>query len=392
MIAYNKTWLANSRLLQQIKNDAEQGRITPDEFKRITEKYPVGFYTPHLLVRVGLFILTCIIVLFADGLLTLVFLSSGLITTSGWFIFLGIASYIALEVMVSGSRHYRSGVDDTLLYITAGQFTAAFAMMLFDYGSSHNYLVFALLVFSLSLYLTIRFADMLMALVCYGAFLAVIYFSWIKTGAFGLATMPFLTMLVSAFVYFIAFNNKKQKEFINYQNMFTVLLVLSLLSLYAAGNYFIVDSLSARLNGMGNAGKGLPFGAFFWLWTILIPFVYVGFGLKRKDVILLRTGLILITGAVITFRNYYHVLPVDVALCLAGAVILSIVYAVIRYLRTPKHGFTNAEPEEADKMDRLKIESLIIAQSFSHAPAAPANDGVKFGGGDFGGGGSSGDF
>jgi len=43
-------------------------------------------------------------------------------------------------------------------------------------------------------------------------------------------------------------------------------------------------------------------------------------------------------------------------------------------------------------MDHLKIESLIIAETFSQTPQAPANEGVKFGGGDFGGGGSSGGF
>jgi hypothetical protein len=43
-------------------------------------------------------------------------------------------------------------------------------------------------------------------------------------------------------------------------------------------------------------------------------------------------------------------------------------------------------------MDRVKIESLVIAQTFSHTPAPPADEGTKFGGGDFGGGGSSGDF
>jgi hypothetical protein len=42
--------------------------------------------------------------------------------------------------------------------------------------------------------------------------------------------------------------------------------------------------------------------------------------------------------------------------------------------------------------DHLKVESLIVAETFSHAPAAPTNDNVKFGGGDFGGGGSSGGF
>ena len=222
--------------------------------------------------------------------------------------------------------------------------------------------------------------------------MAVIYFSWIKTGTLGLATMPFLMMLVSAFIYWLALSNERQKQFINYRNVFSVVQAFSLVTLYAAGNYFIVDYLSAQLHGPLPAGKELPFGAFFWLWTMLPPFVYVAFGIKRKDLLLLRTGLFLIAAGVLTFRNYYHVLPVDVALCIAGIIILSVVYGVIKYLKTPKYGFTYAEPETANDTDHLKIESLIVAQSFSHAPAAPADDGVKFGGGDFGGGGSSGDF
>jgi hypothetical protein len=35
-----------------------------------------------------------------------------------------------------------------------------------------------------------------------------------------------------------------------------------------------------------------------------------------------------------------------------------------------------------------KVESLIIAESFSTPASAPADTGSKFGGGDFGGGGS----
>ena len=392
MIIYNKTWLANSRLLQQVKTDADQGLITLGEFQNIRGKYPVGFYTPALLVRVGLFILTCVIVAFSDGLLSLMASGSGIITTYGWCIFLGIITYIMLEIMAGANFHYRSGVDDALLYIAAGQFAAAFAIILFDYSGSHSYLAFALLVFLLSMYLTLRFADMVMMLICCSAFLALIYFSWIRTGTLGLATMPFLMMLVSAFIYWLALSNERQKQFINYQNMFIVTQALSLVTLYGAGNYFIVDSLSTRLHGPLPAAKGLPFGGLFWLWTMLLPFIYVAFGIKRKDMLLLRTGLILIAAAVLTFRSYYHVLPVDVALCIAGAIILSVVYGAIKYLKTPKHDFTYAESDEADKSDHLKIESLIVAQSFSQAPAAPADDGVKFGGGDFGGGGSSGDF
>ena len=123
-----------------------------------------------------------------------------------------------------------------------------------------------------------------------------------------------------------------------------------------------------------------------------LPFVYLGFGTRKKDVILLRTGLLLIAASVITLRTYYHVLPLDAALTIGGALTLGIAYALVKYLKTPRHGFTYDEPDDTHFMDHLKVEALIVAETFAKAPAAPAEDHIRFGGGDSGGGGSSGSF
>jgi hypothetical protein len=385
MIAYNKTWLANLRLQQEVKKEEQQGNISYAEFHAIAQKYPVGFYSPNIFVRVGLFILTCVIVSFADGLLSLMAASGRLIVSFGWFFFLGLLSYIALEVMVSTKHHYRSGVDDALLFISGCLFTIGFVIML----SGTHYLPLSGLIFLLTLWLSIRFADMLAAAACCISFLAFIFFGWIRIVPGGLSTAPFVMMLVSGGIYWIASAYSNRKEFINYDNSLVIAKVVSLATLYAAGNYYVIQMLSAEM--MGKTGP-VPFGIIFWAWTILVPFIYIGFGIKKKNMILLRVGLILVPAAVVTFRTYYHILPIDAALTIAGAIVLTVVYAVVKYLKTPKHGFTTAEPDEVNLLDHLKAESLIVAETFSHAPAAPANDGAKFGGGDFGGGGSSGDF
>jgi len=97
----------------------------------------------------------------------------------------------------------------------------------------------------------------------------------------------------------------------------------------------------------------------------------------------------LIAAAIATFRYYYHVLPLDMALTIGGALILGIAYVVMKFLKTPQYGFTYAEPDTEHAMDRLKVESLIVAEAFAKVPSAPAEHQDKFGGGDFGGGGSS---
>jgi hypothetical protein len=387
MIAYNKTWLANLRSQQQVKENVERGNISHDEFKAIAEKYPVGFYTPNIFVRVGLFIVTCIIVLFADGLLTLMAAGGNIAETGGWAIFLGLLSYGALELMINLKYHFRSGVDDALLFTAGCAFIGGFAMLLYKTTDAPGFLPLAILVFMLTLYLTIRFADMLAVAVCCASFFWMVFLYWTRVA--GVSTAPFIMMLVSGVIYWAARKYSGKKEAINYDNCFGVVQILSLIALYAAGNYYVIATLSIEM--MNQTGP-VAFGAFFWVWTIAIPFIYIGFGIKQKNVILLRTGLLLVTAAVLTFRNYYHLLPVDVMLTIAGAALLSIVYALMRYLKTPKHGFTCAEPDKVNALDHLKIESLIVAETFAHTPSAPANDGAKFGGGDFGGGGSSGGF
>ena len=387
MIIYNKTWLANLHLQSALKNDHRSGCITDAELNLIIEKYPVGFYSPGIWLRVGLFILTCIIALFSGGLLTLMLGSSGLVEGPPWLFILTVFCYIALELIVKQKNHYRSGVDDALLFMTAVLVSIGFYWMISEINNfDADYIPLSGLIFLVSLYFVLRFADMLMAAVCCIAFFAFLFFTWTRAIPAGLATAPFIMMLVSGVAYWQSLRQSTNIKLIYYENCLTITRVICLLALYAAGNYYVIQTLGSEIN----TTVAVPFGWFFWVWTILLPFVYIVFGLRRKDVILLRAGLSLLIIAAVTFRTYYHILPVDVSLTIVGTGLLGVAYFTIKYLKTPKHGFTYAEPDDPHLMDRFKIESLIVAQTFS--ATVPANDGSKFGGGDFGGGGSGSSF
>lgn len=388
MIAYNKTWLANLRLTGQLEKDLKNGFISNDEFNAISAKYAVGFYIPGLFARIGMFILTCIVMLFVIGLIVL--MAGNSLTSAGFPIFLGLLSYAGLEVMVNANHHYRSGVDDALLFVSGCLFFTGFIMMFESFESNH--IALTGLTFLLSLVLVIRFADMLMSAACCVFFFLFVFFCLTKGTSWGLQIAPFAMILVSAIVYWLVNFYSKQTRLINYENCFLVARIVCLLAFYAAGNYYVVQSLSDHMDASGIGFEPIPFGPFFWACTILLPFVYTCLGIRKKDVVLLRTGLLLIAAAAVTFHTYYHVLPVDVALTVLGAALLGISYSVMKYLRTPKYGFTYEEPDEAHLMDNLKVESLIIAETFSKAPSGPAESGSKFGGGDFGGGGSSDSF
>ncbi|WP_152620344.1 hypothetical protein [Pedobacter lusitanus] len=179
-------------------------------------------------------------------------------------------------------------------------------------------------------------------------------------------------------------------KFVHYQHCLLFLQTGSLLTLYLAGNYYVVQQLGNELYGYTSIGPyKVPYPIFFWPWTILVPFIYTGLGIYKKNVILLRTGLVLIAIAAITFKNYYHVLPIEVTLVLIGLFTLAGSYLTIRYLKTPRNGFTSRELQQDTIAGGINMESLIIATTQLDAPKGTE---TRFGGGDFGGGGSSSTF
>ena len=137
-------------------------------------------------------------------------------------------------------------------------------------------------------------------------------------------------------------------------------------------------------------GAGVAGGWFFWMCTFLIPTVYVGRGLQARDHLILRVGLILIPATVFTFRYYYSIAPAEQVMTAAGIILIIIAYAVIRYLQTAKHGFTDRPSDYETLSDSLQVESLVIAETFKDVPAP--EQGFTFGGGSTGGGGATGQF
>lgn len=389
MIIYNKTWLANLLVIDSVEQEQKEGLVPEDELQNVRNKYLVEFYSPNFFIRVGLFVLTAIVSAFSMGLFSLILSGADIIDTFGWLLFLGIANYIALEVTVQAKHHFRSGVDDALLYISAGLLAVAFGLMI-DPGNTFHPGAISAFVLLLTSVLAIRFTDWLMALVAYLAGFATVFYAWQQIGSFGIATMPFVLLVLSFAIYKLVNSNLTNPKTLFYANCLTILQIAALVTLYLSANYFVVKELGDELNG--TISKTIPLAWFFCGWTMALPFVYIVFGLKKKNTILLRTGLLLILAAAITFKNYHHVLPIEVTLIICGTLALAISYFVTRYLRTPKNGFIYQELNTVDLMDQLKIESLIISESFADTGAAPAANDEVFGGGHFGGGGATSSF
>ena len=387
MIAYNRTGLDNRVVGEQAAEALAKGCITLEEYTQIGTGYPVSFYTPNGYIRIGLFLLTVVIAAFSLGLLGLMSIS-GSHGFGGLLIFFGLVSYGVLEYMVAGKKHFRSGVDDALLWMSVGLLYAGLELSIEHMTVTAEFVV----AFSLAFYGVLRFADGVLTLVAYGALLGIIFNMGMGSEETGGIVMFFILMGCSVGVYWLCIALYLKRGCRHYRPCLMILRAACLVGFYAAGNYFVVREMgSYRWDPAAQPGGSVPLGWLFWILTVGTPLFYVYRGVRKKDVVFLWVGLALIAAAVFTIRQYYHVLPAELAMVVGGILLIGGVYVAINYLRTPRHGLTYAEINDKHFIQNLHIESLVIAETFA-APAAPAADGHSFGGGSGGGGGAGGEF
>ena len=389
MIAYNSQSLDNLHVQEQAEMAKKADCVTAEEYNAIITAHPVNLYTPNPYMRVGIFILTTIILLFSFGFFCLLSMAGGESAFTFLCFLFGAGSYALAEYMVREKKHYKSGADAALIW-GAGTFWLSAIGIATD--ADAPVWVWSCVALLLSLFFVLRFADVSMSIVAHLSLLGLIFSGCEKLGSIAKLIIPFAIMLASAGVYFLSVKLIAVHTYRHYKKCLQMLQVCALITLYIAGNYFVVREVGNEMFHMDlHPGQDIPGGWLFWILTVMLPLIYIYAGIRKKDRILICTGLLLIAGIVYTIRYYHSVAPLEVAMTLGGLMMIGIVYALIRYLKTPRHGFTAASSDEKHAMEALQIESLVIAQTMSHA-ATPRPDQFEFGSGSGGGGGASGDY
>ena len=383
MTAYPESQLHHLFIREQVAVAQEEGCLSNAEGDILRLQYPVTFYTPDLFIRIGLFILTAVILLFTFGLIILLFETQIGSLIGTLTVIFGAMAYAALEYFVQKKRHYLSGVDDALLYISC--ISIFLGVSLPNHLSPVANCALALLI---SGFAVIRFADRLMAAVALLSFAGIVFYSVIQWGPAARASVPLVIMGLAAILYrWIRRSNVREDGV--YRNCGTVAEILSLILLYASCNYFVVRELCNEVLGLHlQPGQSMPYSWFYWSTTVLIPIIYIGSGIRQKNRILIRAGLLLVAAMIITIRYYKAVMPVETLMAISGLLMIFISWILTRYLRTDRQGFT-ASVTRLHK-EGLQAESLIIAETFSTQPGVPG--GHQPGGGSFGGGGASGEY
>lgn len=385
MIAYNKIWIRNVEKRAHCNEAFGQGIINDAALKAAFEKYPVGFYTPNFFIALGLLLLTLVVVLFSFGIVLVFFRDAHTSTLGVMGVLTGIACFAVLEKLISSKKYYREGIDEGLLW-------GGVALIFFGISLPHNLggLSNSVLLFLLCIFGLLRYGDRLIGFVMYASAISIIFFLFIRFGPIGKSIIPFAVMLFSLLTCMVADRWFKKGNYDVYNNSLLTMKYTSLLFLYAAGNYFVERELNNSFFNLNlGAEDKIPMGWLFWILTVVIPVVYLLIGIKKKDRPLIWLAIVLLAVVVFTIRFYHAVLSLEATMTVAGVLLIGIAYFLLQYLKEPKNGFTSKELSGKDKQEKHNIEALIISETFSPGQTGNRQD---FGGGDFGGGGASGNY
>jgi hypothetical protein len=385
--AYNESLVYNLEVIKQSKRWFKHDFIEKPQLESILNAYPAPFYHPNLLIRILLFVATLIALSGVTGFLALLVSDTGEDAISIACIVYGIVSFFILEKLFIGINHYKSGITEAILYHSCG-FTIGGLAGITDFDNMHVILWSCLIVFSFS---AIRYLDLLCTIAATGSFAGILFFEFYNIGGIFQQIIPFVFIVGFTPIYFLVKRLKQRIDLRLWRNNLLIVESISLLLIYAAGNYMVVRELSvAMMNLEISEGGDIPFAFIFYTLTALIPIAYLYFGIKNKDIVLLRVSLIVLAFSAFTFKFYFSLGHPEITLTLAGIILIGTAIALMRYLKTMRNGFTR-ENIMSEKWGSMNVEAFVISQTMGgNQPNIEQAD--MPGGGASGGGGASSDF
>ncbi|MFD1469028.1 hypothetical protein ACFQ48_12405 [Hymenobacter caeli] len=391
--AYNPAWALHAAVRAAATRWQRQGLLVDGQHAAIDAAYPLDCYQPAWLLRAVLFFFTVLGCAAAAAFCALPLLNSSYSDAglTAWLLLLAAGFLLVLELIITSSRPYHAGYDNAILYAAVLALLGLGVQAQLAVGGAGTlagprlapFLLYGIAVLGAA---TVRYADLLAAALVFAAALALAANLALQTAA-GPALLPFVAMLFAAGAAAVVHRLARGPHYFYYRTCRQTVKALALATFYLGGNYLVVREGNAALSHLPFAPQ-IPFAPLFYALTALIPLAYLYYGLRRHDRLVLIMGLLAVAFSVFTLRYYRALLPPAVAAALAGALLLAVAAAALRYLGTPRHGLTAAADDEAVPL--FNLESLVVAQY--NVPGQVPAAGFQFGGGDSGGGGATGQF
>ncbi len=395
MLAYKRPeWDALARH-REIGRWAGEGLIDAPSAETLLSRFPQPFYTPNVFIRIGLFAFG---VICAGAVLGLFFLGLGLSSfpETGIGIALiayGIACLLTAEMLMRMAKpFFRAGLEEAAAYSGLACLVSGFLLLTWARSGQPLHAGLVLPIAVLLAAASSRYLDRLLACSAFAALVFTVLDLGRHAGAAGIYLLPALLIALSALTAWGCGRALRAQTLAPWDSVWTALRLMALLLAYAAGNYWVVREWGA--NGFLRHPDGeLPSAWAFYAYTFSVPLGYVARGLARKDRLCLDAGLIAVAAAVLTYKAYHDVMPVETGLTLIGIALLAIAWACLKAFRIPRFGLSADPRRRSARGSLLNAEALAAWSSFGGG-AAPGKipEGFQGGGGMFGGGGAGGAF
>jgi hypothetical protein len=386
--AYQETWIYNLQVIKQAIRWRKHALIQQEQLTAIQESYKTPLFNPNLAIRILLFIATLIAGSGASGLVILAFAEGDETVLSIVNILFGLFAFVILERAFIQNKHFRSGVTDAITYMACG-FIIVGVGGLTDFNSMIIIQAACLLVFAFAAY---RYLDLMITLAFIITLAWSIFYHCYEAGGVFKNIIPFVFMISFSAFYFLIRKYRNREDLKLWNDTMLVLEVCCLVLVYAGGNYYVVRELSVNLMDlMLQPGEDIPFAWLFYFFTVTSPLIYLGGGIKNKNVVLIRIGIVTFALSIATFKYYFLPGYTEAFLLVTGGILIIAVIILMRYLKQTRHGFTS-ENILSSSWANLNVEAFVISQTMGGNQPEKTEINEPGGGGNFSGGGASGTF
>ncbi|MGA0555470.1 hypothetical protein ACO2Q8_02390 [Larkinella sp. VNQ87] len=385
MKAYNETWVRNKQILEYTASWRRQGLLDEATEQRIQARFPVGFRPSNGFIEVGLFVFSIVAISGSYFLLTTLFakLFDNDILYSLFNIAFGLGIGLLVGYLIKSRHYYRSGVDNAMVVAAVALVCGGFVGLFPDQLPLWQYCFLLLPLVLLSVW---YYSDLLLTMAAF-ATITIGMFDLMLAFSFGKQLLPFVLLMVSVGMYVLARLYENRDQLVYWRDNFILLEWLSLSLLLISCNYFAVRQFNYWTLDLRPAeAPEIAWAGLFWFLTITTPIALLYFGLRQKERPLLIMGVVGWGLALATWRYYHPQFSLELYLIINGILLIVTAILLIRYLRVPRYGFTDRPDEESPK-DFLPNAELLSTIHTTSGHLTPKDD-LRFGGGDFGGGGS----
>ncbi len=388
MITSNYTNIQNYFLSEEVKNLQAQSFVSNEDYLKFKKENNFIKTNNNILVRFGFFLLGNFVISSCFGVFGLFFAFLDKIEIFSILFVLAAMLAIVVAEIISRQNFFAYGFDDSFILSISLGFAAGVGL----YYEAVVPVLIALIISNA--FCAIRYVHVpstvffLLSLTGYAGYMV------IEENIISPFSLPILLFFIASGLYFLHFLLSKNVSLFLYQNVFLTIKIFSLSLAYIAMNYFVVRELSEILLSFTiQFGDDIPLSSIFYFSTFAIPLFYIIFGLKQRDRIFFWLGLITLGLGISSVRYYYYILPIDFALILGGLALFALVFFAIKKTQDKTVGITFNEDKSLNPMAFDVIKTILINANVNATVSTNADGSpMEFGGGEYSGGGSGGNF